>query len=579
MTLKNLTLRLLMIISKLYSTDDHFFEPIKFENGFNIILGERSDSSEKRNGVGKSICIEFINFCLLKDIDKSRLSNLPKSIILSSKPVLLDVEIEGKCITIKRDLKNPNEVVIYDGIIVSTLDLKDAKKYLLNKLKFNMANFYSSFRDLVNPLSRDERCEFKSIPVYSDTNLKVPVDYRTHFFYLGLDNESLSNAMSLKTIINEQVKQKKVVTKQVEALLGKDIKDAKVEYNKLKEERDILKKIVDEEDCSVFDIIDNDYQELEEELREIRIKLSSLRAKVLQAKKIVNQDSVDTDSVRIIYEKIKNGLGDVISRNLDDVLQFKNKINKYTNSVVTKKIHSIDADVVKLKERREFLLSERNRLETVSKDFRCEYDFREAISKLALKNDLLSGLNAYLKKIDDLETKIKLKKHDLESEKLDIDVLLRENEKLISSFEGAILNAHLAIFDDHSSSFKIGVNNRKEIVDFDLRVKEDGSHSNERAKVFIYDFSLLMHAPKYSNHLGFLIHDNIFDNDNDTLEKSLNFIFESLFMVNSDSQYILTINSDKLIDLSLDFSIDEYIRASFTKDDKFLKQDYKEEKN
>ncbi|MGR6860225.1 DUF2326 domain-containing protein [Aliivibrio salmonicida] len=530
------------------------------------------------DGVGKSISIEFINFCLLKDVDKSRLKHLPKSIVSSSSPIFLDIEVEGKGLTIKRDLRKPNEVVIYDGILINTLDIDDAKKYLLNKFIFNNVNLYSTFRSLVNPLSRDERCEFKSIPSYSDTNLKVPVDYTAHFFYLGLDNEPLNNAMKIKSDINNEVNHKRKVTNQVETLLGKSIKDAKVEYNKLKEERDFLKKIVAEGDCSAFDILDDEYQVLDEELREIRIKLSSLRIQILQAKRIGNQDSIDTDSVRVIYEKVKNGLGDTISRNIDDVISFKNKINKYTKNVVTKKIESINSSVAKLKERREFLLSERNRLNISSKDSNFEYDFNEAISKLAIKSELVSGLNAYLNKIDDLDTKIKVKKHGLESEKLDIEVLLKESEFLISSFESDILKAHFAIFDDHSSSFKVNVNNRKEIVDFDLRIKEDGSHSNERAKVFIYDFSLLTHDKKYSNHLGFLIHDNIFDNDNDTLGKSLNFIYDSLLMVNSDSQYILTINSDKLIGLDLGFSIHDYVRASFTKDEKFLKQDYKEEK-
>ena len=95
-----------MIISKLYSSDDGFFRPIKFKNGFNVILGERSQGSEKRNGVGKSISIEFINFCLLKDLDKSRLRFLPKPIIAESSPIFLDVEFEGNKVTIKRDLKN-----------------------------------------------------------------------------------------------------------------------------------------------------------------------------------------------------------------------------------------------------------------------------------------------------------------------------------------------------------------------------------------------------------------------------------------------------------------------------------------
>ena len=58
-------------LKKLYS-EPSIFDPIEFESGINIILGERSESSNKTNGVGKSMSIEFINFCLLKKVSESR---------------------------------------------------------------------------------------------------------------------------------------------------------------------------------------------------------------------------------------------------------------------------------------------------------------------------------------------------------------------------------------------------------------------------------------------------------------------------------------------------------------------------
>jgi len=567
-----------MIIRKLYSSDDSFFNPIIFENGLNLILGERSSGSEKRNGVGKSIAIEFINFCLLKDVDKSRLKYLPKEIISTSYPIFLDVEIEGRLVTIKRDLKKSSEVVIYDGIMIHQLKLDDARKYLLSKIKFNRKNLFNTFRSLVNPITRDERCEFKSIPSYSDTNLKVPIDYTPHFFFLGIDSQSLNSAMQIKDDINSEEVHKRKVTTQVETLLGKSIKEARVEYNKLKEECHALNKIVESGSCSAFDVFDEEYQKLELELREIRIKLSSLRIKVVQSEKMISPQDLDVESVRVIYEKVRNGLGDCISKTIEEVISFKKKINAYTHSIVDQNLKSINTEIEKLKERRDYLILERNRFNAVEGKLDIEYDFQEVIGKLALKNELLNELGACLKKIDSLDKLIKRKKIDLDSDKLDIEILINENEDVLDSFEENILNAHSYIFDERSSSFKIKVNNRKEIVDFELRIKEDGSHSNERAKVFIYDFSLLMHDRFYSNHLGFLIHDNIFDNDNDTLEKSINFIHDSLSCLDFDAQYILTLNSDKLIGLNIDFDIDDYVKASFTKDEKFLKRDYKEVK-
>jgi uncharacterized protein YydD (DUF2326 family) len=59
---------------------------------------------------------------------------------------------------------------------------------------------------------------------------------------------------------------------------------------------------------------------------------------------------------------------------------------------------------------------------------------------------------------------------------------------------------------------------------FVLRIDDDGSHSVEREKVFIYDIALLLNEYTKSRHPGLLVHDNIFDVDDDTLRKSLEFI-------------------------------------------------------
>lgn len=55
-------------INRLYS-ENHIFEDIVFHDGVNIILGEKYDDSlvrgRKTNGVGKSMSIEFLDFCFL----------------------------------------------------------------------------------------------------------------------------------------------------------------------------------------------------------------------------------------------------------------------------------------------------------------------------------------------------------------------------------------------------------------------------------------------------------------------------------------------------------------------------------
>jgi len=562
-----------MIIHKLYSLGDILFEPINFEVGFNLILGDKSDGSLKRNGVGKTISIEFLNFMLLNDLDKSRLNKIPEEIYNTCSTVFLDVEISNNFLTIQRDLKNPSDIIIIDEGVNYLLNISDARKFLLSKFKFKTPNVYCTFRDLIHPLSRDERCEFKSIPNYSDTNIKVPVDYKSHMFYLGIDNDSLYSAMHIKENINIDNSLKRKVQQQVETISGKSIDESRIELNKLGEEKNELNSLINNQDYSVFDRLDETFNDVNVELKSIRSEISSKNIKIKQAKSLISNQSLDVDAVKIIYSKVRESLASEVTRSINEVLEFKNKIESYTNNIVVSKISNIKSEVKTLEERRAHLLIERDSYS--SKDFDIEYDMNEAVGRQAVLDKLITELELYLSRVDKLDRSIKEQKIEFDQEKLNIELQLQEYSEVIKSFESKVLTIHKSLFDDYSASFTISVNNRKEVVSFDMRIKEDGGHSNERGKVFIYDFALLLHDNLYSNHLGFLIHDNIFDNDNDTLQKSLNFIEEKLQGV-EDKQYILTLNSDKLVNLHLDFNIYDYERATFTKANKFLKSTYKE---
>jgi uncharacterized protein YydD (DUF2326 family) len=114
-----------------------------------------------------------------------------------------------------------------------------------------------------------------------------------------------------------------------------------------------------------------------------------------------------------------------------------------------------------------------------------------------------------------------------------------------------------------------------------MSIDYGGSHSVERIKVFIYDLALLINEITSKKHPKFLVHDNIFDVDQDTLIRSLNFLYS--LNDTSSFQYILTLNSDKLdyeSQKSLNFNIHDYARVIYTKANRFIIGDkYSEVKN
>ncbi len=122
---------------------------------------------------------------------------------------------------------------------------------------------------------------------------------------------------------------------------------------------------------------------------------------------------------------------------------------------------------------------------------------------------------------------------------------------------------------------------KKQVVEIIMRIDDDGSHSVEREKVFIYDICMLLNDHTSASHPGFLIHDNIFDVDQDTLTKSLGYLLNKARFGN-DKQYILTLNADRLestiVDSELLDLLNPVVRATYTKAEgkRFIKTKYQE---
>ncbi|SMF55221.1 hypothetical protein SAMN02745866_03549 [Alteromonadaceae bacterium Bs31] len=187
-------------------------------------------------------------------------------------------------------------------------------------------------------------------------------------------------------------------------------------------------------------------------------------------------------------------------------------------------------------------------------------------------------MSSFIQKHTDYDNEHKAKKRDRESEVYLLESYVNNSQEVIDSFEGTILDMHDYIFGNRRSSFEIEVSKRKEVLKFELRTDSDGSHSINREKVFLYDFALLINSETSKHHPGLLVHDNIFDVDQDTLIKSINYIGENINLLNG-KQYILTINSDKFSESDLELlniNLGDYSRATFTKENKFLKMQYQE---
>jgi uncharacterized protein YydD (DUF2326 family) len=570
-------------IKRLYS-EPRVFDPISFDYGINIIMGEKSDSTNKKIGVGKSVCIEFINFCLLKRISDSRLNLIPKkNIDIINSQIKLDINFNNKNITISRSISKHEQVVIYINNDRKTFDkLEDASDYLGN-LYFESysANVKRlSFRNLLQPIIRDERSEFKDLIQCHDTKKTIPLDYNPHLFFLNI---GLDNYNEIK-ILNNDLKKKKTFFSETKKLVTKDneikIQDAKAHLNELENEVHKVNKAIENlKNNESFDLIQNDLVKLENKLLELRTRQKAIKYEIKQIDSLPVPENINENEISIIFNQFKNGLGDLVEKSLEDLKGFKDKIDGFRNSIVSNRLSDLKSELLKLneiirKEDDEYS----NKISLIDKG-EILRDLKTSISVFNERNRELNNLRSLIERYDIAERDKKL----LETEKtilianLDEDFYQKQN--IIKSFQETILEIHEKIMGNREAHFEVKTTKNNSIINFMMRTDDDGSHSTERMKVFIYDVSLMLNKYTRKNHPQFLIHDNIFEDD-DSIEKSLNFLFEYNNKNPNEFQYIVTLNRDLIESVSekgkLLFEIDSLKKASFTKEKRFLNIKYNE---
>ena len=575
-------------INKLYSNTD-LFDEIVFHNGINLILGEKYDEEttkgRKTIGVGKSMSIEFIDFCLLCDFDKSRIAKIPKSVFKPEEQIVLDLCIGEESVQIVRSINEQDKpIIIRNGKKIRFEKLIDAKAYLTELIFDDLStNEVPSFRSLLSILIRDERSEFSDILKCHDIKQRIPDDFATHIFLLGL---SLNNYRKVSSTIKSIESTRKELAKAKSRLTqngASKLPEIKARMNALESEVKCLEISLDAyKSNEAFSSHEKELVELETILDQYRRKRTLLRRELSSIKELPQPEQVDDTEIELVYNQFKSDLGEAIVKSLTEVISFKNKVEAFQRVLINQKALELEASIEEISSQIRELDDKHSEImriidtKGVLKDFRASYKIYEA------KKTESTDMQYVFKQYEELDKKKKRLDIQKKQELLAIDENIDSLSKELKSFMNTIMDIHESIMGNKECSFDIKTNNSiksKTPLSMEMRIFDDGSHSVNRTKVFIYDMALMFNEYTRNRHLLFLIHDNIFDVDQDTLVQCLNYLTkqEDLF---SDFQYILTLNRDKIENEEklklIELDIDSHTVASFTKQKKFLKCDYQE---
>lgn len=430
---------------------------------------------------------------------------------------------------------------------------------------------------------RDERSEFKDIVKCHDLTKRIPDDLSAHLFLLGISLEQYRNTLN---IIKEIETTKKVLSENRKELTQggkKKLPDVRAELNALDAELQKMEEAIDGfKTYETFDSIESEILELENLMDQLRKRQKALRHDYEKIRKMPKPEQIDEKEIALVYNQFKNDLGDSVVKSLKEVVGFKNKIEEFQRTLVNKKARELEKQLKDIAEQIRILDDEYSEKLKIIDNQGVLKNLKSSLKIYESKKDVCS----YTKYLFDEYEKNAKKKKVLElqrnQENLKIDEQIDKNKDNINSFIDTILEIHESIMGNKECSFEITTTDNGKVktpIKLELRIYDDGSHSVDRTKVFIYDMALLFNQYTRLRHPLFLVHDNIFDVDQDTLVQCLNYVYkqEEQFQ---DFQYILTLNRDKIEDEerrnSICMDIDEHQVAIFTKERKFLRKDYQE---
>lgn len=575
-------------IQRLYS-ENNIFEEIQFHDGVNLILGEKYDDSfvkgRKTNGVGKSMSIEFLDFCFLNDYDKSRIAKIPKEVFDIDEYVMLDLEIGEEIITIKRNRKQQNTpVIIRNGKSVSFHKIQDARIYLMEIIFRKLdGRQVPSFRSLCSILMREERSEFTDIIKCHDLKKRIPDDLSAHLFLLGFSLEIYKNTLEIMKEIENVTT---VITKNKKELTQdgtKKISHVKAELNALEDELQKLEDAIESfKTNETFNSMEAELIELESLLEQLRKRQKALRHDYKKIKKMPKPEQIDDNEIALVYNQFKHDLGDAVVKSLNEVLGFKNKVEEFQRMLVNQKANELERQLKDIAEQIRMLDDEySDKLKIIDKKGVLK-NLKVSLKIYEGKKDAISHTKFLFEQYEKNDKKKKKLKLEKTQEIMKFDSEIEYNSEIINSFVKTILQIHESIMGNKECSFSIqtiDTARSKTPVELNLRIYDDGSHSVDRTKVFIYDMALLFNKYTRIRHPLFLVHDNIFDVDQDTLVQCLNYLYKKEEQY-QDFQYILTLNRDKIENEEsknlIKMDITSHQVAVFTKEKKFLKQNYQE---
>lgn len=538
------------------SANKSSFKTIVFKPGINIILGKMSssDSQNTYNGVGKTLILKLIHFCLGSKPEEE----LKKG--LAGWNFTLKFEINNILYSVTRSVDCQGRI-LFSGREIS---LEEYTRILGERLFFlEDKKPYLTFRNLVKRFLRLSREGYNKFDVVDRGDVKQPTNSEVaNSYLLGLDVGRIHNKSQIVQDIKKiRVKEKELKNDEFIKEFFCNGSDEKIGQIRLQKQ---IKEL--EEKISNLDIAEH-HNDLKVQADTMSNKMYSLENEYSKIIEKINQISaslnvqtyITLEDIARIYNEAKSKMGDLLSDDLKAVEQFHQEIIDKRKERLLKEKEILDKQRKMKLEEIKRIGQDRDRLLKFISQGGAFDEFNAINQHLGSLKNSLEKLNSfkrlsafYTNKRIDLEHRAVQENEEtrmsLENRSDSIEEKQNFFSTLVKRFYGGNVLAGIKI----SSEESLAAQKRYRI---DAIVESDSSDGISAVKIFCYDLMILLLSS--NNRMKCMFHDSRIFGDMD--HRQITTLFEILHeKIDSTKQYIVTINNDKILLLQKQLDKDSF---------------------
>lgn len=545
------------------TSNQESFKTVNFNpNGISLIVAKHSKktsslSKNTYNGLGKSLLVHIIHFCLggkSKNFE-SFVENLPKW------KFILKFQISSTTYVVSRSIKEIDKITLYVNDkeeILTISKFTDKIEKLLFIIPDNIK--YLTFRSLLPFFIRPKKESYVSY----DRPSKVGSDYQKSLynaFLLGLD---MNLAQDKQLLRKEQDRLVKLQTNIQNDELLKDffLKNKDVGL-RLKDLDDEIEKLT--EDINKYEVAD-DYYDVKNEADIIKRDLEKkdneivlLNNQVLNIEKSLNiSPDLEKENIEKVYNESKIYFSTTLEKKLSELENFYTKLTENR--------------IARLSSQKQIILKEKMKNSEELTKFKKDLDEKmqylgahQAIDVILKVKDNLSKLEREKDKLEDYGKLIGNYHDKILEIKQEFIITAQKTEEYRKEISSQFKNKQdffreLAkrFYPKSASGITFDSNDGENQIRFDIhaKIESDGSDGINNVKIFCYDTTLLF---KGDNHnFNFIFHDSrLYDGIDERQKTEMFKIIYELFN-NTNYQYIASINENQLKEIKELLTEDEF---------------------